>query len=128
MRQEIAKGILIVTDKPEFRALVETFFSRNYDVIMSENALEAYTLLENGYMPELIITEFTMSLPDGKNLIVKIKGNNKYLHIPILALSGSDREFARVDLIRTGSTGHIVKPFRLTDLETRVRSLLKITI
>jgi DNA-binding response OmpR family regulator len=128
MGQEMKKVILIVTGNNDFRAHLEKYLSRSFEVKMTENALEAYTLLENGYFPELIITEFDMSLPGSKRLVIKLKESSKYIHIPILIISASDKTIARLDIIRTGNVGHIVKPFSLTDLETRVKSLLNVGV
>jgi DNA-binding response OmpR family regulator len=122
------KVIIVVTGNSDFRSLLDTYLSRSFQVIMTESALHAYILLENGYIPELVITEFDMRLPDGKRLIIKLKESKNYVHIPILVISGSDRAIAKLDLIRTSTTGHIVKPFSLIDLEARVKSLLKIAV
>jgi DNA-binding response OmpR family regulator len=128
MGQEMKKMILIVTGNNDFRAHLETYLSGSFEVKMAENAIEAYSLLENGFIPELIITEFVISLPGGKRLIIKLKESRKYIHIPILVISGSDKTIARLDLIRTGHVGHIVKPFSLTDLETRIKILLNVGV
>jgi len=124
--QEMKKLILIVTANNDFKAHLEAYLSRSFEVRMTDNAIEAYSLLENGYLPELIITEFNMSLPNSKRLIIKLKESIKYIHIPILIITGSDKTISRLDLIRTGNVGHIVRPFSLTDLETRVKTLLKV--
>lgn len=119
------KDILLVTGNLKFRAIMEKYLSRSFDVKMAISAEETLSMLQKGYKPELIITEFSMSLSDGKRLILKIKENKVYVQIPILVLSGKENTNLRLDLIRTGTTGHIVKPFSLIDLESRVKSLLK---
>lgn len=119
------EDILLVTDNLKFREIMEKYLSRSFDVKMAVSGEETLMMLEQGYKPQLIITEFSMSLPDGKRLILKIKENRTYVHIPILVLSGKENAIVRLDLIKTGNTGHIVKPFSLIDLESRIKSLLK---
>jgi DNA-binding response OmpR family regulator len=118
------KDILLVTDNLEFRAIMEKYLSRSFDVKKAGSAEETFSILETGYNPGLIITEFSMCMTDGKRLIIKLKETNSYVHIPILVISGNENTIIRMDLIRTGATGHIVKPFSLTELEFRIKNLL----
>jgi DNA-binding response OmpR family regulator len=121
------KAILLVTDNLEYRAIMEKSLSASFDLKICISAEKTLSILEEGFNPELIITEFTMFLSDGKRLIIKIKENEKYVHIPMLVISGDENTIMRLDLIRTGTTGHIVNPFSLTNLESRIKSLLNIT-
>jgi DNA-binding response OmpR family regulator len=120
------KQILVVTNNSGFLDLLEKNLSGSFIVQVAEDGSEAYEILENGFLPELIITEFNMSLHNGKRLILKIKENDSLICIPILLISKSERALAKLDIIRTGITGHIVKPFMFTDLEARVKSLLEV--
>jgi DNA-binding response OmpR family regulator len=122
------KDILIVTDNFEYRAIMEKYLSGSFDVKITGSAEKTLSMLEEGFNPKLIITEFSVSLPNGKRLIIKIKENSKYVHIPILVISGDENKIMRLDLIRTGTTGHIMNPFILTDLESRIKSLLNIAV
>jgi|WetSurMetagenome_2_1015567.scaffolds.fasta_scaffold04905_2 PleD family two-component response regulator len=120
------KNILVVTKNSGFIDLLERNLSGSFLVQVAEDGSEAYEKLENGFLPELIITEFNMSLHNGKRLILKIKENDSLIRIPILLISESEKAPAKLDIIKTGITGHIVKPFMFTDLETRVKSLLEV--
>jgi two-component system, chemotaxis family, chemotaxis protein CheY len=121
------KHILVVTKNTGFLEMLDKNLSGSFSVRLAENGSEAYEMLEEGFSPELIITEFNMSLQNGKRLVLKIKENNRLIPIPILIISQNERTFPKLDLIRTGITGHIVKPFMFTDLETKVKSLLEVT-
>jgi two-component system, chemotaxis family, chemotaxis protein CheY len=124
---EMKKHILVVTKNTGFLEMLDKNLSGSFSVRLAENGSEAYEMLEEGFFPELIITEFNMSLQNGKRLVLKIKENNRLIPIPILIISQNERTFPKLDLIRTGITGHIVKPFMFTDLETKVKSLLEVT-
>jgi DNA-binding response OmpR family regulator len=114
-------GILIVTNNLEFRNLIETFLSRSFDVRMCENGMEAINMVENGYLPSLIICESTMLLPEGRTSIIRLKENTNYQHIPVLILSEKERCFSG-----KSTYGFLTKPFSLKDLETRIKNLLKV--
>ena len=119
------KGILIVTANFEFSNLMETYLSRSFNVKIAGNCEEACILAENGFLPDLIISESPLSLSDGKSLTVKIKENFESKNIRILILTGKEKKTGNISLIRTDDNSYMVKPFRLTDLERRVRILLE---
>jgi DNA-binding response OmpR family regulator len=115
------KGILIVTNNLEFRNLMETFLSRSFDVKMCGNGRDAINMVENGYLPSLIICESSMLLTEGRTSIIRIKENTDYQHIPVLVLSEKERCFSG-----KSTYGFLTKPFSLKDLETRIKNLLKV--
>jgi CheY-like chemotaxis protein len=114
------QGILIVTNNLEFRNLMESFLSRSFDVKMSGNGREAINMVEDGYLPALIICESSMLLPEGRTSIIRLKENTDYQHIPVLVLSEKERCFSG-----KSTYGFLTKPFTLKDLETRIKNVLK---
>lgn len=119
------KRVMLVDDKREFRRLVQIFLSQNYEVKTAGNGLQAIALLQNGYLPDVIVSDLMMPDVDGKALVVKLKENGMFRHIPILILSSIDKSTKRVELIKTGAEDYLVKPFNPLELEVRIERLLK---
>ena len=115
------KEILVIAENLEFRTLMETFLSRNFDVKMSGNGTEAIRLVESGFMPELIICESSILLTESRISAVRLEDKNQYKHIPVLVLSENERCFSE----KTCSLDFLRKPFCLKDLETRIMNLLR---
>ncbi len=115
------KEILIITNNFEFRTLIESFLSRNFNVKMSPDGEEAIHIIENGYIPELIICESSMLLSGRKISCISLEKDTLYKHIPMLVLSEKEKCFSE----KTISIDFLRKPFCLRDLETRIMNLIK---
>lgn len=117
--------VLLVDDKGEFRRLVKIFLSNKYEVETAENGLQAITMLQNGYMPHLIVSDLMMPLVDGKTLVNQIKTSGMFKHIPIIILSSIDKSTEKIDLFKSGIGDYMIKPFNPEELEIRIAKLLK---
>lgn len=126
-QQESEKDrILIIEDDRGFRELLKIFLSRKYVVNTAENGLEAFLMLKNGYMPDVIISDYVMPLIDGKTFVIQIKSSNLFKHIPIIVMSSIARSAAKIDLIQSGASDYLVKPFGLSELGLRIEKILKV--
>ena len=119
------KRILLVDDKGEFRRLVQIFLSKNYKVETAENGLHALALLQNGYLPDIIVSDLMMPEIDGKVLVEQVKSSGLFQHIPIVILSSIDKSDKKIELIKSGAGDYLVKPFNPLELEVRIERLLK---
>ena len=119
------KRILLVDDKGEFRRLVQIFLSKNYKVETAENGLHALALLQNGYLPDIIVSDLIMPEVDGKVLVEQVKASGMFQHIPIVILSSINKSAKKIELIKSGAGDYLVKPFNPTELEVRIERLLK---
>lgn len=118
--------ILLVDDKTEFRKLVKLFLSKNYDVETAENGLQALSLLSNGYIPNIIISDLVMPEVDGRTLVSQLKSSGVFNHIPVIILSCIDKSSERIELIKAGANDFLIKPFNPEELEIRIENILKI--
>lgn len=119
------KKILIVDDKTEFRRLTKTILSSNYYVESAENGVEALSLMQNGYMPDLIVTDLMMPVLGGKDLVEQIKTTGAFKDIPIIVLSSIDKSDEKIKLIKLGADDYLEKPYNPAELLARIEKLLK---
>jgi DNA-binding response OmpR family regulator len=119
------KKILIVDDKTEFRRLTKTILSNNYQVESAENGVEALSLLQNGYMPDLIVSDLMMPVLGGKDLVDQLKASGAFKHIPIIILSSIDKTDEKIKLIKMGADDYLEKPYNPSELLVRIEKLLK---
>lgn len=119
------KKILIVDDKTEFRRLTKTILSSNYQVESAENGVEALSLLQNGYMPDLIVSDLMMPVLGGKDLVEQLKASGAFKHIPVIILSSIDKTDEKIKLIRMGADDYLEKPYNPSELLVRIEKLLK---
>ncbi len=119
------KKILIVDDKTEFRRLTKTILSTNYQVESAENGVEALSLLQNGYMPDLIVSDLMMPVLGGKDLVDQLKASGAFCNIPIIILSSIDKSDEKIKLIKMGADDYLEKPYNPTELLVRIEKLLR---
>ena len=119
------KKILLVDDKLEFRRLVKIFLSAHYEVNIAESGIHALALMQQGYIPDLIVSDLMMPHGDGKLLVEQVKSNTDYRHIPIVILSSIDQSKQKIELLKLGAGDYMVKPFNPQELEVRIHRLLQ---
>ncbi len=87
--------ILLVEDSAFFRQLVRRWLeSGNRKVITAENGLKALELMDKTAF-DLIVSDIEMPEMDGRTFIRQVRMQEKYRHIPALALTALDSEESR---------------------------------
>lgn len=119
------KKVLLIDDQKEFSMLLKIFLSKKYTVETSENGLRALARLQNGYFPDVIVTDLMMPEVDGKTFIMQIKNSGAFNNIPVIVLSSIDRSSEKVDLLKSGASDYIIKPFNPDELDIRIDKVLK---
>ena len=118
------KTIHLVDDSATMLMSMEMLLKRaGYDVIKSENAQVALTMLQTA-TPKLIITDLNMPGMNGIELIKEIKKNSKFRFTPILMLTTESQQTKREEAKRAGATGWLVKPVEPDQLIAVVKQLV----
>jgi len=118
------KKILVVDDRASSRELVRTVLEHcGYEVIEAGDGVEA---LEKALAthPELILLDLQMPAIDGFGVIERLRREDGFAAIPIVALTASAMHGDRQKAMAAGFSGYISKPIRLTNLRSEVERLL----
>lgn len=120
---EASVTVLIVEDNTELRSFLKDILSETYKVIEAINGQEG---LEKAVqqIPDVIISDVTMPIMDGLDMVKSIKSNPNICHIPIILLSARSSLDDRITGLEQGIDDYITKPFSSTYLKTRIKSLL----
>jgi DNA-binding response OmpR family regulator len=119
------KKILIIDDKTEFRRLTKSVLISKYDVEGSENGIEALSLLQSGYRPDLIVCDLMMPVLGGKDFVEQLKSSGAFKDIPVIILSSIDKSDEKIKLINLGASDYLEKPYNPAELLARIENLLK---
>lgn len=114
--------LLVEDDKHLNNGLVELLTNEEYDIDSASLVSVAEKYITNNTY-ELIILD--ISLPDGNGLDLCMKLRDKGVKSPILFLTASDEEFQIVKGLDAGGDDYITKPFRLLELLSRIRALIR---
>lgn len=117
--------ILIVDDKASFRDLLSQFLGRDYTVVTKNNGLDAFTWLQKGNIPDLIISDIEMPKMDGFEFISKVKQSGFYSNVPLLVLSCRDSSSDRIACLKAGADDYLSKPFNPEELLIRIEKAFK---
>lgn len=122
------KKILIIDDNNEFRRLTKTILMSKYEVETAINGIEAFALLQNGYLPDLIVTDLMMPGMGGKGFVEQIKSSGAFRHIPVIVLSSIDKSDEKIQLLQLGASDYLEKPYNPSELLIRIENIFKFRI
>jgi DNA-binding response OmpR family regulator len=121
-----AGRILVVDDEPANLALVSRLMKGlGYEVATATNgeaALEAVRLVR----PDVILLDVNMPLLDGFEVCRRLKNDAATRLIPVVLLTGLTAVEDRVRGIDAGADDFLTKPFVVSELNARVRSLTRL--
>ena len=116
------ESLLIVDDEIETREVVTRLLSKlgfNVDSVSNgKNALQE--LRDEKYT--FLITDIKMPELDGIELIKMVK--REIPDINIIAMTGYDKDYAYMDVINAGANDFIAKPFKINELEAKIKRIL----
>lgn len=120
----MSKSILLVDDKPAIAKIIMLYLSM-YEIHYAENPLQAIQWLNEGNIPDVVITDLNMPEMNGEEFLLYLKANGLFSHIPVLILSSEESSVSRIRLFEEGAEDFILKPFNPEELKLRVKRLLK---
>lgn len=115
--------VMVVDDNSEILDMLYDFFSKDYDVIVAQNAAEALQKSAE-QLPDLIISDIMMPGMDGMEFCAKLKDDLRTCHIPVILLTAMAHEENQIEGIETGADAYIAKPFNPRLLAATVKNLL----
>ena len=120
--------ILIVDDHPDnVDLLKDRLEARGSCTLTAFDGEEELEVVEAGQpMPDLILLDIMLPRLTGLEVARLIKGNKELPFIPIIMQTALDSTEDKVHGLDAGADDYITKPINLTELEARVRSLLRI--
>ncbi|GAB4046031.1 two-component regulator propeller domain-containing protein [Spirosoma litoris] len=116
--------LLVVEDNEELRQYLKESFSGAYHVLTAANGQQAVSLAQK-HIPDLILSDWLMPEMDGTELCEAIRSNEKTSHIPFLLLTSRAANQSQITAFGTGIDDYMTKPFNLSILETKVKSLIQ---
>ena len=120
------KTLLIVDDDLSILKLLNFILSKKYDVVVKNNGIDAFGWLEDGNMPELIISDLQMPYFDGQSFVKNVKISGFYRDIPVMLLSAAHDLEEQVDKMPFTVEAYIQKPFKPSELKTVINQLVQV--
>ena len=116
------KKILLVDDKVTIGRVLKIYLGTEYDLEYFEDPLKALEWLNEGNLPDLIISDIRMPHMRGNEFLYYLKGNELLKHIPVVMLSSEESTTERIHLL--GAADYILKPFNPLELRARIKKYI----
>jgi DNA-binding response OmpR family regulator len=118
----VTKTILVVDDKANVRLLLEDYLTeQGFRVVMADNGRNA--LYTARYIkPDLILLDIMMPEMDGYQFITQ---HRREAATPIIVITAKTEETDAVLGLELGADDFVVKPFRMRELVSRIRAVLR---
>jgi len=103
--------ILVVDDEPEITEIVETFLAESGYQVAVENSPHEAVSKAKAFKPDVILLDIMMPGVDGYSICEEIKSDPEFSNIPVIFLTGKDRNDDMGRSFRSGGDMFIKKPF-----------------
>jgi len=114
--------ILIVDDTPSnIKVLKAMFENQPFVVLEAQNGKDALKILTENKV-DLVFMDIRMPEMDGVTAVKVVRNNEKWSHIPVIALSASSTDFDSAQLVKEGFNSYVRKPASQAEI---VRALAK---
>jgi len=118
------KKIVLVDDKESIGKVVGIYLSKEYEFTYFDNPMKVIHWLQEGNIPDLIISDIRMPDMKGDELLHYLKSNALFNQIPVVMLSSEDSTSERIRLLEEGAADYIVKPFNPLELKIRIKKII----
>ena len=114
--------LLAVDDSSVIRKIIKAVA----DVLKIEtkearDGIEALEILSADYKEiDLVLLDWNMPEMSGYEVLVEIKGNDKYKDIPVMMVTTEGQKSSIVAAVRAGANNYLTKPFTVEELESKI--------
>ena len=113
-------------DRVVRRIVVAKLHGLGYEVEEAQDGQEVLDLLEEGEVPDLLVTDSNMPRINGLQLVRALRESEDptLAMLPIIMLTARQSERDIIEGLETGLDDYIIKPFSPDELAARVQTVL----
>jgi len=114
--------ILVADDNAFSRELMRELLEASGHVILEAvNGRHAIDLIRQ-YVPDLVFLDLQMPLQDGFSVVRELRNENRFVNLPVVALTASAMIGDRERAIAAGFDSYVAKPIDLCEVEAQVEA------
>ena len=117
--------VYIVEDDDSIRELITyTLNSQGMEAKSFARPSEFYEGMKQG-LPNLILLDIMLPEEDGLSILKKLKAERETKNLPVIMLTAKGSEYDTVLGLDSGADDYVAKPFRMMELLSRIRALMR---
>jgi len=114
--------ILVVDDKASVRQLLQDYLrEQGFEVVVASNGREALYSARHS-RPDLILLDIMMPEMDGFEFL---RRHRQEKNTPVIIITAREEETDAVLGLELGADDYVIKPFRMRELVSRIRAVLR---
>lgn len=119
--------ILIADDSEINRAILQTIFEKDYNLLEAENGIQVMSLLEQ-YSESItaVLLDLVMPEKNGYRVLEEMQDKEWLFHIPVIVITAEDSSDSKVRVFKLGASDIITKPFDPDVVESRVKNIIEL--
>ena len=121
---KVKKTILLTIENKDLRYCLGVSLLQEYDVNIAKNSMEALIMLNNGYHPDLMISDVNDKVVSGRTLTEHIKLTDYLQNIPVYSISDLGDAGNTDDNFDLGAADFITKPVGYSYLDNKIQKIL----
>lgn len=118
------RKVLIIEDDADCRDLITLILEDEYAVTTVVNGEEALEAIERD-KPDIVLLDIMIPHVDGWEVLRRLRADDRYKDLPILAVTALASEESRQRAIREGVTDYVIKPFDPDELLEVISTYVK---
>jgi DNA-binding response OmpR family regulator len=119
-------SLMLVDDNQDLLEFLREALSSEFaEILTATGGKKVMSMLAEGYVPDIIVSDINMPEGDGYTLCKTLKNSERYSHIPVVLLTSRGEERSQSDSYRIGAEGYMPKPFEVETLLELLRSIMR---
>ena len=114
--------LLVVDDSSVMRKVIKSAAEAlQMETEEAQDGVEALEVLSSCYKEiDLVLLDWNMPELSGYDVLIEIKNNEKYKHIPVMMVTTEGQKSSIIAAVRAGACNYLTKPFTIETLESRI--------
>lgn len=126
MENEARATVLVVDDVADNIMLLDEVLRADYNVCAATSGQRALDIIASDAPPDLVLLDVMMPGIDGFEVCRRIKADDETAFIPVVMVTTLAGRDDRIEALRAGADDFLSKPIDPTEVEARVKSLLRV--
>ena len=124
LNENLQKPLMLIVDDVEInRVILAQFFKDDYEICEASNGEEAL-LFVDAHPVSIILLDLVMPIMDGFELLARLKRDDRYRDIPVIATTARTENESEVRAMELGAADFITKPYNPAVVRGRIHNVM----